>query len=65
MVFQGQEFGSTSPFLYFAHHEALAEAVRKGRAEFLRQFPSAMAAESERNDDPADPATFAGGARST
>jgi maltooligosyltrehalose trehalohydrolase len=41
MLFQGQEFGSTKPFLYFADHEPeLAENVRKGRHEFLTQFPS-------------------------
>ena len=41
MLFQGQECASTKPFLYFADHEPdLAKAVRKGRAEFLRQFPS-------------------------
>lgn len=40
MLFQGQEFGSSSPFLYFADHEPdLARAVRKGRRAFLRQFP--------------------------
>jgi maltooligosyltrehalose trehalohydrolase len=60
MLFQGQEFGSSSPFLYFADHEqALAEAVRRGRAEFLAQFPSARGFESAANlDDPADPRTF-------
>jgi maltooligosyltrehalose trehalohydrolase len=41
MLFQGQEFGASSPFLYFADHEGeLADAVYKGRAEFLSQFPS-------------------------
>ena len=41
MLFQGQEFGARSPFLYFAdHHEELAKNVRKGRREFLEQFPS-------------------------
>ena len=41
MLFQGQEFSSSSPFLYFADHDAeLAAAVKTGRAEFLRQFPS-------------------------
>ncbi len=60
MLFQGQEFASEAPFLYFAHHDPpLAAAVAKGRAEFLSQFPSARAAENARADDPADPATFA------
>jgi maltooligosyltrehalose trehalohydrolase len=41
MLFQGQEFSASAPFLYFADHEpGLAAAVRKGRAEFLSQFPS-------------------------
>ena len=60
MLFQGQEFGASTPFLYFAHHEPeLAEAVRRGRAEFLTQFPSARAFESTAGlDDPADRRTF-------
>ena len=54
MLFQGQEFGSTRPFLYFADHRPeLARAVRKGRAEFLRQFPSLSSdAVQERLGDP-------------
>jgi maltooligosyltrehalose trehalohydrolase len=41
LLFQGQEFAASSPFLYFADHAgALASAVQKGRAEFLMQFPS-------------------------
>ena len=60
MLFQGQEFAASSPFLYFAdHNPELAKLVRKGRAEFLWQFPSA--ASSEMRDwipDPADPQTF-------
>ena len=33
MLFQGQEFAASRPFLYFADHEPeLAELVRKGRA---------------------------------
>jgi maltooligosyltrehalose trehalohydrolase len=41
MLFQGQEFGASSPFLYFAdHNPELAKAVGKGRREFLEQFPS-------------------------
>jgi maltooligosyltrehalose trehalohydrolase len=41
LLFQGQEFGSTAPFLYFADHERdLADSVKRGRAEFLSQFPS-------------------------
>ncbi len=41
MLFQGQEFSSSKPFLYFADHKKeLAEAVQRGRVEFLAQFPS-------------------------
>ncbi len=48
MLFQGQEFGATSPFLYFADHKPeLAEAVRKGRAEFVKQFPSLASPEMQ------------------
>ena len=42
LLFQGQEFASSSPFLFFAdHQEGLREAIREGRREFLSQFPSA------------------------
>jgi maltooligosyltrehalose trehalohydrolase len=41
LLFQGQEFSSTAPFLFFADHEPhLAELVRKGRAEFMQQWRS-------------------------
>ena len=41
MLFQGQEFGSSAPFLYFADHKPeLAQKVADGRREFLSQFPS-------------------------
>ena len=41
MLFQGQEFAASAPFLYFAdHNPELAELVRAGRQEFLTQFPS-------------------------
>ena len=61
MLFQGQEFAASSPFLYFADFESdLAAAVRKGRGEFLCQFPSV--ANLQRTGgvlaDPGDPATF-------
>jgi len=60
MLFQGQEFASSAPFLYFAHHEPeLAAAVKRGRAEFLTQFPSARGYEQVAGlADPADPRTF-------
>ena len=41
MLFQGQEFASSAPFLYFADHQAeLGGSVSEGRREFLSQFPS-------------------------
>jgi len=60
MLFQGQEFAASSPFLFFADHPAkLAQAVRKGRAEFLSQFRSLATPEMQRLvPDPADRATF-------
>lgn len=40
LLFQGQEFGSSKPFVFFAdHNPKLAKLVHKGRAEFLAQFP--------------------------
>jgi maltooligosyltrehalose trehalohydrolase len=60
MLFQGQEFGASSPFLFFADHGSkLNSQIRQGRAEFLAQFPSLATPEmQERFADPADPATF-------
>jgi maltooligosyltrehalose trehalohydrolase len=61
MLFQGEEFGSPAPFLYFAHHgSGLAEQVRSGRRDFLAQFPSIGAGSMrERLAAPDDPQTFA------
>jgi maltooligosyltrehalose trehalohydrolase len=48
MLFQGQEFSASAPFLFFAdHRSALGEAVAKGR----REMQAAI-------DDPTDAATF-------
>lgn len=60
MLFQGQEFCSSSPFLYFADHKGeLARAVRKGREEFLTQFPSvALPTTRQGLPDPATRETF-------
>jgi maltooligosyltrehalose trehalohydrolase len=40
MLFMGEEYDETHPFLYFVSHgdEALAEAVRKGRKEEFKSF---------------------------
>jgi maltooligosyltrehalose trehalohydrolase len=41
MLFQGQEFCASAPFLYFADHDSeLALLVQKGREQFLEQFES-------------------------
>src|SRR5216110_1463402 len=47
LLFQGEEFGASTPFRYFseAGDEKLREAVKKGRFEFLAQFPSAASSE--------------------
>ncbi len=60
MLFQGQEFASSSRFLFFADHQPeLAAAVRKGRAEFMTQFCSLATAEmQQRLPDPGDRQTF-------
>ena len=60
MLFQGQEFGASAPFLYFADHRPeLAKAVAKGRREFVAQFPSLAADEmTPFLPPPHDPATF-------
>ena len=60
MLLQGQEFGTSCPFLYFADHKPeLAKNVRKGRREFLAQFPNlANPAMQGRLPDPDDQATF-------
>ena len=60
LLFQGQEFAASSPFLFFAdHNPELARAVRKGRAEFLTQFPTMASKEAQSTlADPGDVATF-------
>lgn len=58
MLFQGQEWNSTAPFHYFAGFSGdLAALVRRGRAEFLSQFPG-CASHPETLRDPSDAATF-------
>lgn len=60
MLFQGQEFAASSPFLYFAdHNPELACKVAEGRADFLRQFPSINSPEAAaRLPNPEDEGTF-------
>ena len=48
MLFQGQEFASSSPFLYFADHEPeLAAMVEQGRNTFMHQFPSLAGSQTQ------------------
>jgi maltooligosyltrehalose trehalohydrolase len=48
MLFQGQEFSASTPFLYFADHPGLRDAIAHGRREFLQQFPSLKDPEIDR-----------------
>jgi maltooligosyltrehalose trehalohydrolase len=60
LLFQGQEFWSSSPWHYFSDHkEELARSIRRGRAEFVSQFPS-LAGEAMQKAlvDPASEETF-------
>ena len=61
MLFQGQEFLASAPFLYFADHNPdLAALVRRGRAEFLGQFAHVATPEiTPRLADPSSEETFA------
>jgi maltooligosyltrehalose trehalohydrolase len=48
MLFQGEEFAASAPFLYFADHKGdLARRVSAGRKEFLSQFDSLKTPEVE------------------
>jgi maltooligosyltrehalose trehalohydrolase len=56
LLFMGEEYGETSPFLYFTSHgdTDLIEAVRRGRREEFSEFGW-----SEEVPDPQDETTFA------
>jgi maltooligosyltrehalose trehalohydrolase len=60
MLYQGQEAAASAPFTYFADHGGeLATAVRAGRLEFLRQFPSLAARRAQESiPDPGDESVF-------
>ena len=55
MLFMGEEYAETAPFLYFVHHldPDLVQAVRQGRAEEFKDF-----AWSGSPPDPQDETTF-------
>jgi maltooligosyltrehalose trehalohydrolase len=62
LLFQGQEFGSSTPFMFFTDtgDGPMREAIRKGRFEFLAQFPSLATDEvQKRLPVPSNPKVFA------
>ena len=63
LLFQGEEFGASSPFLFFADvgDEAVRQVIRRGRAELLAPFLSLREEETlTRLPAPDDPQTFSG-----
>ena len=57
MLFQGQEFQSSKPFVYFADlPPSLKSDVERGRGEFLAQFPNIPA---KLDLSPCEPSSFA------
>ncbi len=60
MLFQGQEFGASSPFFFFADHKAgLAKLIRHGRVVFLKQWRSLRSPEMRKClVDPCSEETF-------
>ena len=61
MLFMGQEFAASSPFLFFVDFagQDLGPKVRKGRQEFLSQFPSYASKDAQASMlDPNDPSVF-------
>ncbi len=62
LLFQGQEFGASSPFLYFADvgDESVRDATRRGRAQLLAPFLTLTEEETMRRlAAPDDPEAFA------
>ena len=62
LLFQGQEFGASNPFLFFADigDASVRDAIRKGRAEWLAPFLSLTEDQAWRTlPAPDDPEVFA------
>jgi maltooligosyltrehalose trehalohydrolase len=62
LLFQGQEFGASSPFIFFADigDTSVRDGIRKGRAEWLAPFLSLTEEEAwESLPSPDDPRVFA------
>lgn len=53
LLFMGEEYGETNPFLYFVSHgdEQLVEAVRKGRREEFAEFHALGEAPDPQSED--------------
>jgi maltooligosyltrehalose trehalohydrolase len=60
MLFMGQEFAASTPFLFFADQQAeLRRLVRDGRRDFLSQLPGVASADGlQALPDPGDEQTF-------
>ena len=61
MLFQGEEFNSSAPFLYFADHQSqeLAQQVREGAPPSCSNFPRSTTTRARAAlDDPSSRATF-------
>src|SRR4030095_1420725 len=61
LLFQGEEFGASTPFMFFTDtgDGPMREAIRKGRFEFLAQFPSLASDEvQKRLPVPSNPKVF-------
>jgi maltooligosyltrehalose trehalohydrolase len=62
LLFQGEEFGASSPFMFFADigDVSVRDAIRKGRAEWLAPFLSMSEKEAQKIlPTPDDPEVFA------
>ncbi|MBC7953038.1 MAG: malto-oligosyltrehalose trehalohydrolase [Rhodospirillaceae bacterium] len=60
MLFQGEEWGASTPFLYFCDFgPELAKSVRQGRRREFEHFPQFQGKNAAKIPDPVDPLTFA------
>ena len=60
MLFMGQEWGASTPFIFFTdHNEDLGKLITQGRREEFKDFPAFSSdAARERIPDPQDPRSF-------
>ena len=60
MIFMGQEWGATSPFLFFCDHKPdLGRAITEGRRKEFAHFPEfSNPSQQAKIPDPQDPRTF-------